>query len=126
MGFVDTQAAPATGAVGHISGFSSLLAACGARAVVVCGYLSQVQFQEVVEAALAAGCQVLSVPRTVEIAGVHPNTVWRRGQPLVELTAPSLQGWQLALKRVLDLIGAIIGLVVLSPVFAILSAMVKL
>jgi lipopolysaccharide/colanic/teichoic acid biosynthesis glycosyltransferase len=60
------------------------------------------------------------------MAGVHPMTVWRRGQPLVELTAPSLKGWQLAVKRVLDLVGATAGLIVLSPVFALLGAMVKL
>src|SRR3989441_4387444 len=121
IGFVDTQTAPASGAVGHISDFSVLLAASGAQVVVLCGYLSQVQFQEVVDTALAAGCQVLSVPRTVEIAGVHPNTVWRRGQPLVDLTAPSLQGWQLALKRVLDLIGASVGLVLLSPPIGLIA-----
>src|SRR2546427_6846121 len=126
IGFVDTQAAPAPGAVGHISDFPMLLAASGARVVVVCGYLSQAQFQEVVDTALATGCQVLSVPRTVEIAGVHPTTVWRRGQPLVELTAPSLKGWQLVLKRTIDFVGALCGLIVLSPVFAILALLVKL
>src|SRR5438445_9217765 len=126
IGFVDTQTAPASGAVGHISDFSVLLAASGAQVVVVCGYLSQAQFQEVVDTALAAGCQLLSVPRTLEIAGVHPNTVWRRGQPLVELTAPSLKGPQLVAKRALDLAGAAIGLIVLSPVFAILALLVKL
>ena len=126
IGFVDTQTPPAPGAVGHISDFPMLLAASGARVMVVCGYLSRAQFQEVLDAALAAGCQVLSVPRTVEIAGVHPNTVWRRGQPLVELTTPSLKGPQLVAKRALDLAGAAIGLIVLSPVLAILALLVKL
>src|SRR2546427_406040 len=126
IGFVDAQAPPVPGAVGHISDFSTLLAGSGARAVVVCGYLSRVLFQELVDTSLAAGCQVLSVPRTVEILGVHPTTVWRRGQPLVELTAPSLKGWQLAVKRMLDVVGATVGLIVLSPMFAVLTAMVKL
>src|SRR2546422_1031462 len=67
-----------------------------------------------------------SVPRSVKIAGVHPTTVWRRGQPLVELTAPSLKGWQLAVKRVVDLVGSVVGLIVLSPVFAVIAALVKL
>src|SRR2546427_5560064 len=53
-------------------------------------------------------------------------TVWRRGQALVELTAPSLKGPQLVAKRALDLAGAAIGLIVLSPVFAILAVLVKL
>src|SRR3989475_242925 len=121
-----TLAAPAPGGGGQIPGLSVLLAAWGAQAGVVCGYLNRVQFQEVVDTARAGGCQVLSVPRTAEIAGVHPTTVWRRGQPLVELTAPSLKGWQLAVKRVLDLICGAVGLVVLSPAFALLAVLVKL
>jgi exopolysaccharide biosynthesis polyprenyl glycosylphosphotransferase len=126
VGFVDSAPVATPGALGSIADFPLLLAASGAHVVVVCGYLANAQFREVVEAALAAGCQVLSVPRSVEVAGVHPTTVWRRGHALVELTAPSLRGWQLALKRVVDVCGAAVGLVVLSPVFGVLAALVKL
>src|SRR5207237_10132807 len=90
------------GALGDLSDFSLLLAGSGAQVVVVCGYVTDRQFQDIVETALTAGCQVLSIPRSFSIAGVHPTTVWRRGQPLVELTAPSLKGWQLAVKRAVD------------------------
>ena len=126
IGFVDVQVPPAQGALGHVSDISLLLAASGAQIVALCGYLTDKQFQDVVDAALAGGCQVLSVPRAVEIAGVHPTTVWRRGQPLVQLTAPSLKGPQLIAKRVVDLIGATIGLIVLSPILVILAVLVKL
>ena len=126
IGFVDVQIPPAPGALGHVSDIPMLLAASGAQVVALCGYLTDMQFQDVVDSALAGGCQVLAVPRAAEIAGVHPTTVWRRGQPLVELTAPSLKGWQLAVKRVIDLLGASVGLVVLSPLFGVLAAMVKL
>ncbi len=126
IGFVDSRRPPTPGTLGHIGDFSLLLAASGAHVVVVCGYLSDKQFHELVDTALAGGCQVLSVPRSVKIAGVHPTTVWRRGQPLVELTAPSLKGWQLAVKRVMDVIGSVIGLIVLSPVLAVIAALVKL
>jgi lipopolysaccharide/colanic/teichoic acid biosynthesis glycosyltransferase len=122
---VDVQIPPASGALGHISEFSLLLAASGAQAVVICGFLTDAQFQEIVDTALAGGCQVLSVPRSVEIAGVHPTTVWRRGQPLVELTAPSLKGWQLVLKRILDLVGASFGLLLLSPFIALIGVAIK-
>lgn len=126
IGFVDTQTAPLAGAVGHISDFSVLLAASGAQVVVLCGYLSDVQFEEVVDTALAAGCQVLSLPRAVDIAGVHPTTVWRGRQPLVELSTPLVKAPALFLKRALDLFGASLGLAVLSPGFAILAMAVKL
>jgi exopolysaccharide biosynthesis polyprenyl glycosylphosphotransferase len=126
IGFVDAQIPPAPGSLGHVSEIPLLLAASGAQIVALCGYLSDKQFQDVVDAALAGGCQVLAVPRAAEIAGVHPNTVWRRGQPLVQLTAPSLKGPHLVVKRALDLMGATIGLVALSPVLAILAVLVKL
>ncbi len=126
IGFVDVHIPPAPGALGHVSEIPLLLAASGAQVVALCGYLTDKQFQNVVDAAFAGGCQVLAVPRAAEIAGVHPTTVWRRGHPLVQLTAPSLKVPQLIVKRVLDLIGATIGLVALSPVLGILAALVKL
>src|SRR3989441_16561 len=126
IGFVDVQIPPAPGALGHVSEIPLLLAASGAQVVALCGYLTDTQFRDVVDAAFAGGCQVLAVPRAAEIAAVHPTTVWRRGQPLVQLTAPSLKGPQMIVKRALDLIGAVVGLILLSPILAILAVLVKL
>ena len=126
IGFVDLGSPPAVGALGHVGELPLLLAASGAEVVVICGFLTDSQFRQVVDAALTGGCQVLSVPRVVELARVHPTTVWRRGQPLVQLTAPSLKGQQLLVKHVLDIAGASVGLVLLSPVFALLAVIVKL
>src|SRR3989442_203035 len=126
IGFVDTQVGAASGALGDLSELASVLATSGARAVVISGYLSEQQFRDVVDAALAGGCQVLSVPRSVQIAGVHPTTVWRGGQALVELTRPTLKGSHLLLKRIVDLIGATVALVLLSPVLGLVALAVKL
>src|SRR5256886_15669650 len=98
----------------------------GARAVVTSGYLSEQEFRGVVDTALGGGCQVLSVPRSVQIAGVHPTTVWRRGQALVELTAPSLKGWQLSVKRVVDIVGAALGLMIAAPLILLIAVAIKL
>ena len=87
----------------------------------MCGYLPDRELQDVVNISLAAGCQLLSVPRSIEVAGVHPSLVWRHGRPLMELTAPKLQGQQLAIKRVVDIVGASLGLVVLSPLLALVA-----
>jgi exopolysaccharide biosynthesis polyprenyl glycosylphosphotransferase len=103
-----------------------LLAASGAGAVVICGHLDDMAFQGVVDAALAGGCQLLALPRTVEVAGVQPHLVWRRGVPLVELTAPSLKGWQLVVKQALDFVAAAAGLVALSPVLGLVAVAIKL
>src|SRR5213078_2414858 len=121
-----TQVGAASGALGDLSELAFVLAASGAQAVVISGYLTEPQFRDVVDTALAGGCQVLSVPRSVQIAGVHPTTVWRRGQPLIELTAPSLKGWQLALKRLVDIAGASVGLFAAFPLMLVTGIAIKL
>jgi exopolysaccharide biosynthesis polyprenyl glycosylphosphotransferase len=126
MGFVDVERPTAIGALGHIEELPLLLAASGAEVVVVCGAVRRPELQVVVDAALASGCQVLAVPPEANLPGVEPAVVWREGSALVRLTAPSLRGQQLFLKRVLDLAGAVAGLIVLSPVFALIAALIKL
>ncbi len=126
IGFIDVQDPPASGAVGHVGEFGLLLAASGAEAVVVCGHLPDEQFRDVVEGALASGCQLMSVSRAVETAGVHPSLVWHQGQPVMQLIAPSLQGQQLLVKRVLDLVGASLLLILTAPLMAIVAIAIKL
>jgi len=126
VGFVDVNIPPAADALGQIADFPELLHGAGAEAVVMCGYLPDPRFGEVVDAALAAGAQVLSVPRAIEIAGVQPLLVWRQSKPLIELTRPTLKGSQLLLKRMVDLMGATAALVLLSPIFAVVALAVKL
>ena len=125
LGFVDVHIPPAAEALGHITEFARVLHESGAETVVVCGYLTDARFQDVVDAALTAGCRVLAMPRAIELAGVQPTMVWRRRQPLVELSAPTLRGGQLAIKRAMDLVVAGIGLLVLSPVFVLVALLVK-
>src|SRR5205823_2972454 len=44
----------------------------------------------------------------------------------VELTAPSLKGQALILKRAVDVVGAALGVLIASPLFAVIAALVKL
>jgi len=126
IGFVDAETPTGPGAVGHIGDFESILAATGVEVVVLAGHLTDEQFGDVVDASLTAGCQVLSVPRDVGAGPVNPATVWRSGQPLVELTAPTLRGGQLVVKRAMDIVGAIVALVLLSPLLLLVAVLVKL
>ena len=126
IGFVDTHIPPTAGALGHIVDFAAVVHDTSAEAVVVCGYLTDARFHDVVDAALTGGCKVLAVPRSVAIAGVEPKLVWRHDQPLVELTTPTLRGGQLIVKRLVDVIGATVGLVLGTPVFLLIAALVKL
>jgi lipopolysaccharide/colanic/teichoic acid biosynthesis glycosyltransferase len=99
--------------------------ACRAETVLLWGDLSEEEFAYAVDVALATGCQLLAAARTA-FGGVEPRGVWIGGRQLIELTPPSLRGWQLALKRAMDLGGAVAGLALLGPVMLVLAAIVRL
>jgi len=126
IGFVDTHIPPAQGALGHIVDFASVVHDTGAEAVVLCGYLTDGRFNDVVDAALTSGCKLLAVPRSIDIAGVEPTLVWRRDQPLVELTTPTLRGGQLIMKRLIDVVGGTVALILAAPIMLLVALAVKL
>ena len=97
-----------------------------ADTVLIEGSLSDRDFAFVADAALAGGCRLLAEPRTARIPGVEPRAVWENGATLVELTAPTHQACYLAAKRVVDLCLSSLALVLLSPLFVITGALVKL
>jgi exopolysaccharide production protein ExoY len=94
--------------------------------VMLCGQTTSELLLGVVKTATAAECRVLTTARTLELAGVQPAIVWRRGQPFIELRTPALRGQQLIVKRVLDLVAASVALVVLAPVMALIAVAVRL
>lgn len=126
LGFLDLRTPTAPDALGHLSELPRILHDHKVETVVACGYIPDRDFQDVVNLSLAAGCHLLAVPRSIEVGGVQPSLVWTRGSPLMELTAPTLHGQQLVLKRTLDLVGAFVGLVVLAPVMLLVALAVRL
>jgi exopolysaccharide biosynthesis polyprenyl glycosylphosphotransferase len=125
-GFVDLHNPAAADALGSIMEFPRILHETRAEVVVVCGFLPDQQFNEVAKSALSTGCHLLSIPRSTSIVGVLPQMVWRQGHPLMELTTPRLKGQQLVIKRIVDLAGALIALLLASPImlFAALAIVV--
>ena len=70
--------------------------------------------------------QIDIVPRMFEVVGTNAQLHTIEGIPLVGLPALRLSASSRFLKRSLDLIGAIAGLLLLSPVFAVLALLIKL
>jgi len=126
VGFVDTQVPAAPESLGQFVELARVLHDSQAETVVVCGQLSDGQLEDVASAALVAGCHLLLLPRCVDIPGIQPGIVWRQGQPFIELTAPTVRGWRLVVKRGLDILGSAIGLVALSPLFAFIAVWIKI
>jgi exopolysaccharide biosynthesis polyprenyl glycosylphosphotransferase len=70
--------------------------------------------------------QVDIVPRMFEVLGTSAELHAIEGIPLVGLAPPRLSGSSRFLKRSFDLIGATLGLVLLSPVFLVTAIAIKL
>ncbi len=96
------------------------------EAVVVSGPLSPAMISEIVEESLLAGAQVLYPARSVRIPNVRPKLIWHYDQPFFELGAPVLKATALIAKRITDIIGALLALVVLSPIYLALAMAVRL
>jgi len=126
LGYLDSAAPAHPTALGSLIDLPALIQQYRVESIVVCGHLADDDLGEVVEQAITAGCHVFSVPRVFEVAGVQPSVVWKRDQPLVELTAQTLKAQQFAVKRVVDFLGATVGLVTLAPLFLAVAALIKL
>jgi exopolysaccharide biosynthesis polyprenyl glycosylphosphotransferase len=92
-----------------------------ADTIVLSGPLDDQALALVIEAAGAAGCQLYAIPRSFVLGGVESRMVWSRGAPLVALNRPALRGRQLLVKRTLDIIVAGLAMVLLSPLFVLVS-----
>ena len=92
-----------------------------ADTVVLSGPLDDKALAMVIDAAGAAGCQLVAIPRAFALGGVESQMVWRRGAPLVALNRPALRGRQLLVKRTLDIVVAGLGMIILSPLFLLIA-----
>jgi exopolysaccharide biosynthesis polyprenyl glycosylphosphotransferase len=70
--------------------------------------------------------QIDIVPRLFEVLGTSAQLHTIEGVPLVGLASPRLSASSRLLKRMLDLVGAIAGLILLSPLLAITALAIKL
>ena len=102
------------------------VAEANADTVMICGQLDDTTFANVVRASVMAECRVLATARRLDLPGVSPSVVWRRGRPLVEMRATSLRWQQLFLKRLLDLVLASVMLVCFAPIMLAVAIAMKL
>jgi exopolysaccharide biosynthesis polyprenyl glycosylphosphotransferase len=84
------------------------------------------QTLEVIRELQDTNVQIDIVPRLFEVLGTNAQLHTIEGVPLVGLPTPRLSASSRLLKRLLDLTGAIIGLILLSPLFAITALAIKL
>jgi exopolysaccharide production protein ExoY len=112
---------------GGLEAFSQEIRRCNADTVVLCcGPLSNRAFSVVVDAANSMGCGLVSLTRSRRGADSQPRLIWHHGSPLMELSRPVSRTLQLLVKRVVDIVGAVVGLVLSGPLLAVVALGVRL
>lgn len=66
------------------------------------------------------------IPNQFGLYAVNSQMSTMAGIPIVEIKLTPLDGWGRILKRVFDVVGSIIGLILLSPLFAVIAISIKL
>ncbi len=97
-----------------------------ADAIVLVGPLGDAALQSLMIAASSAGCRVFATRRRAFQRMHEASFLLRRAEPLALLSRPALVGVQLVLKRVVDVTGALLGLAIGAPVFALVAIAVRL
>jgi exopolysaccharide biosynthesis polyprenyl glycosylphosphotransferase len=126
LGYVSTDARSPADALGGVGDFVEVMATLDVDTVIFAGHIEETLFHDLLTIADAAGCHAYSLARPTTLTGYVPELVWLRGVPLVQLTRPGLHGQQLAIKRLLDVAVAFVGLIALAPLLAVVALAVRL
>ncbi len=65
------------------------------------------------------------VPEVMELHRSDYSMITMGGVPVITLSPSPLEGWQRVIKRIFDIVFSFIGLVVLSPFFALIAIIIK-
>ena len=114
--------------IGHLDQVPELIRTYGADAVAVTGsdatrhnYLRELSW-----ALEGAGVELLVHPGLVEVAGPRMHIRPYVGLPLLHVEQPHFTGWRRFAKRATDLVLTGFGVVVISPLLAVLALAIKL
>lgn len=124
-GFFEITDAWPSDAPGGVGDLYDALAATHADAIVLVGPLGDAALQSLMIAASSAGCRVFATRRRAFQRLDEPSFLLRRAEPLALLSRPALVGVQLVLKRLVDITGAVVGLVIGAPLVLLVSLAVR-
>jgi exopolysaccharide biosynthesis polyprenyl glycosylphosphotransferase len=114
------------GVLGQVDDVWNVLQHNRVDTVVLCGFVTDEQLKLLMEAVVSAGVRLLAVSRYDRLGWVRPSPISYRSLSFMELTVPSLRAQQLWVKRAVDLVGAGVGLLVISPLLALIALAIKL
>lgn len=127
VGWVSAGARCAPGALGGLAALPRLLDEYEVDSVVVGGGTREAPMRRIRDACRETGCELLypaAGPSLGEV--VASRLVWRSERPYFAVGAPALQPGALVVKRVMDVVGATLLLVLLMPLLLALALLVML
>jgi exopolysaccharide production protein ExoY len=100
---------------------------CDADTVVLCcGSLSEEAYGVVADGTDAMGCALVAVTRAPRGAGSRPRLIRLHGTPLMVLASPAARTLELLVKRVVDILGASVALLLAAPILAVIALGIRL
>jgi exopolysaccharide biosynthesis polyprenyl glycosylphosphotransferase len=94
--------------------------------IIAAPQLDQRDILEMVASSARERVNVMLFPDIVQIMSSEITTSDLTGLPMVQIRDVALRGWNLALKRAMDIVLSAIGLILLSPVMLAIALLVKL
>ncbi len=113
-------------ALGGLDQLGTLIEKHDIRSVIVSAHLETDSFREIARVSFAHGTPVSVVPATLSELPCRVSSREFHGWPLIELNIPRLHLAQLMLKRTVDISLSALGILLLSPLYLVIAAAIKL
>jgi len=126
VGYLTIEKQEIANSLGCVDDLINVIDAHRIDTVIMSGPIDEGLFDGIAGLVTSAGCHLFSLPLAFSQGAIEPSLEWRRGVPLLGLTRPGLRGQQLVMKRALDIVASASGLLVLTPLFLVVGALVKL
>jgi exopolysaccharide biosynthesis polyprenyl glycosylphosphotransferase len=98
----------------------------GVSVVVLTGSLStKAEILPIIDRCYAEGIEVKAIPDIFEVAPRYMEFERVGNVPVVAFHDHPPIGWQVVLKRLIDITGSLLGLILLAPLFAVVAVMIK-
>lgn len=98
----------------------------GAEALILTHDMAEADLVGLVNGALELGGRIIYPARAVPISGIRPRIIWHEGKPFFEIGTPVLRARAVLTKRVSDVIGAALLLVISAPLLALIALAVRI
>ncbi|MGC8837737.1 MAG: undecaprenyl-phosphate glucose phosphotransferase [Anaerolineae bacterium] len=133
VGYVDDDPQKGSSALGRFPGLGGLdrlpeLLASGEvdEVIITLPWMYHRKILNLVAQCQRAKVRVRIVPDVFQMRLTHVDVDDLSGIPLIGLRDVAISGWKLFLKRAIDVVGAVVGLIVLSPLMACIALAIRL